>query len=441
MIKSAKNIIIGAFFIIQILCEITLADNLVKNIRISDSAESSRIVIDIKKAPSSKVFYLQNPERLVVDISSTKLGNNFKSSKLTGKLVRGIRFANREKSSLRIVFDLDGRVKHKYFTLPRSGKSDHRLVIDLEKFDSLTERNKISPKNSQGRKIIVVIDPGHGGKDPGAIGPNGTRESNVVLPISLKLANYFNKTTDMQAILTRNDNTFIPLRERMEIARNYNADLFLSIHADALNNSRVKGASVYTLSLKGASDEASKILAQGQNEGSTIGEVDIAGMDKDAISLLTDLSQNSSMEASKEVGAMILNQLSKAVSIRKKKVQEAGFLVLKSPDVPSVLIETTFISNPGEEAKLNTRRFQDRLAEAIFQGARNYFLMNPPQDTLLSNNINSDTQIISYIVKRGDTLSEIAELYNVKLSLIKNFNGISGSTIRIGQSLQIPLYQ
>ena len=203
----------------------------------------------------------------------------------------------------------------------------------------------------------------------------------------------------------------------------------------------MKGASVYTLSLKGASDEASKILAQGQNEGSTIGEVDIAGMDKDAISLLTDLSQNSSMEASKEVGAMILNQLSRAVSIRKKKVQEAGFLVLKSPDVPSVLIETTFISNPEEEAKLKTRRFQDRLAESIFQGARTYFLLNPPQDTLLANNINSDTQIISYIVKRGDTLSEIAELYNVKLSLIKNFNGISGSTIRIGQSLQIPLYR
>ena len=440
MIKSGKKIIIGAFFIVLIFCEITLADNLVKDIRISESAESSRIVIDIQKAPSSKVFHLQNPERVVVDISNAKLANNFKSSKLTGKLVRGIRFSNRGKI-LRIVFDLDGRIKHKYFTLPKSGKSDHRLVIDLEKFNSLAERNNTSPKKSQGRKIIVVIDPGHGGKDPGAIGPNGTRESNVVLEISLKLADYFNKTIDMQAILSRNDNTFIPLRERMEIAREYNADLFLSIHADALNNSRVKGASVYTLSLKGASDEASKILAKGQNEGSTIGEVDIAGMDKDAISLLTDLSQNSSMEASKEVGAIILNQLSKAVSIRKKKVQEAGFLVLKSPDVPSVLIETTFISNPGEEAKLNTRRFQDRLAEAIFQGARNYFLINPPQDTILSNNINSDTQIISYIVKRGDTLSEIAMLYNVKLSLIKNFNGISGSTIRIGQSLQIPLYQ
>ena len=440
MIKSSKKIIIGAFFIVLIFCEITLADNLVKDIRISESAESSRIVIDIQKAPSSKVFYLQNPERVVVDISNAKLGNNLKSSKLTGKLVRGIRFSNRGKS-LRIVFDLDGRMKHKYFTLPKLRKSDHRLVIDLEKFNSLAERNNISPKESQGRKIIVVIDPGHGGKDPGAIGPNGTRESKVVLEISLKLADYFNKTNDMQAILSRNDNTFIPLRKRMESAREYNADLFLSIHADALNNSRVKGASVYTLSLKGATDEASKILAQGQNEGSTIGEVDIVGMDKDAISLLTDLSQNSSMEASKEVGAIILNQLSKAVSIRKKKVQEAGFLVLKSPDVPSVLIETTFISNPGEEAKLNTRRFQDRLAEAIFQGARNYFLINPPQDTLLSNNINSDTQIISYIVKRGDTLSEIAELYNVKLSLIKNFNGISGSTIRIGQSLQIPLYQ
>ena len=440
MIKSGKKIIIGAFFIVLIFCEITLADNLVKDIRISESAESSRIVIDIQKAPSSKVFHLQNPERVVVDISNAKLANNFKSSKLTGKLVRGIRFSNRGKI-LRIVFDLDGRIKHKYFTLPKSGKSDHRLVIDLEKSNSSAERSNISPKKSQGRKIIVVIDPGHGGKDPGAIGPNGTRESNVVLEISLKLADYFNKTIDMQAILSRNDNTFIPLRERMEIAREYNADLFLSIHADALNNSRVKGASVYTLSLKGASDEASKILAKGQNEGSTIGEVDIAGMDKDAISLLTDLSQNSSMEASKEVGAIILNQLSKAVSIRKKKVQEAGFLVLKSPDVPSVLIETTFISNPGEEAKLNTRRFQDRLAEAIFQGARNYVLINPPQDTILSNNINSDTQIISYIVQRGDTLSEIAELYNVKLSLIKNFNGISGSTIRIGQSLQIPLYQ
>ena len=263
----------------------------------------------------------------------------------------------------------------------------------------------------------------------------------MVLAISLRLAEYINRTTDMKAVLTRDDDTFIVIRDRMKMGRESKADLFLSIHADALDNPRVKGASVYTLSLKGASDEAARVFAERENAYSSISEVAISNMDKDAVSLLTDLSQNFSMKASKEAAGIILNELSKVGSIRKKKVQEAGFAVLKSPDVPSVLIETTYISNPNEEARLNSRSYQDKLARAIFEGTRQYFFINPPKNTILANRIKSGSRVINYRVKRGDTLSEIAELYSIRLSTLKSFNGISGNMIRINQTLQIPIYK
>ena len=428
------------FFIFLLFCQVSLAQNILKDIRISSSNDDSRIVIDLHEKSSSNIFSLENPDRLVIDLKNTKLKKGFKLSTYPRESIRNIRFSEGNGSQLRLVIDLSSTFKYSYFNLPKGALYDHRLVVDLKSNDSPIKNNSVQHSVAE-RKVVVVIDPGHGGKDPGAIGPSKIYESNVVLAISLRLAEYINRTTDMKAVLTRDDDTFIVLRDRMKMGRESKADLFLSIHADALDNPRVKGASVYTLSLKGASDEAARVFAERENAYSSISEVAISNMDKDAVSLLTDLSQNFSMKASKEAAGIILNELSKVGSIRKKKVQEAGFAVLKSPDVPSVLIETTYISNPNEEARLNSRSYQDKLARAIFEGTRQYFFINPPKNTILANRIKSGSRVISYRVKRGDTLSEIAELYGIRLSTLKSFNGISGNMIRINQTLQIPIYK
>ena len=428
------------FFIFLLFCQVSLAQNILKDIRISSSNDESRIVIDLHEKSSSNIFSLENPDRLVIDLKNTKLKKGFKLSTYPRESIRNIRFSEGNGSQLRLVIDLSSTFKYSYFNLPKGTLYDHRLVVDLKSNDSPIKNNSVQHSVAE-RKVVVVIDPGHGGKDPGAIGPSKIYESNVVLAISLRLAEYINRTTDMKAVLTRDDDTFIVLRDRMKMGRESKADLFLSIHADALDNPRVKGASVYTLSLKGASDEAARVFAERENAYSSISEVAISNMDKDAVSLLTDLSQNFSMKASKEAAGIILNELSKVGSIRKKKVQEAGFAVLKSPDVPSVLIETTYISNPNEEARLNSRSYQDKLARAIFEGTRQYFFINPPKNTILANRIKSGSRVISYRVKRGDTLSEIAELYGIRLSTLKSFNGISGNMIRINQTLQIPIYK
>ena len=429
------------FSVFLLFSELINAESILNGIRISNDNNKTRLVLDFYLNVNSNIFYLKNPDRLVIDLDNARLSASFKKKSIKNALIKGIRFAKKDNQSLRVVLDLNKELKFNYFLLPATDPNNARLVIDLNTSTTSSSKKNTSLRTKKLRDILVVIDPGHGGKDPGAIGPNGTRESNVALAIGLQLADYFNNTSDMKAILTRDDNTFVVLRDRMENARKYKADLFISIHADALDNPRVKGASIYTLSLEGASNEASKILAKRENEDSSIGEVLLSGKDADIVSLLTDLSQNVSMEASREVGSIILNELAKVGSIRKKKVQQAGFLVLKSPDVPSVLIETTFISNPNEEKKLKSRSYQNKLAKAIFQGARNYFLINPPENTKLANNLSNEAQTISYIVRKGDTLSEIAELYNISLSLLRSYNGIRGSKIRIGQSLQIPLYK
>ena len=428
------------FFIFVFFCQVSPAQNTLKDIRISSSNDDSRIVIDLHEKSSSNIFSLDSPNRLVIDLKNTKLKKGFKLPSYPRKNIRNIRFSKGDASQLRLVIDLSSAFEYSYFDLPRGTLYDHRLVVDLKSNNTPIKNNSAQSSVAE-RKVVVVIDPGHGGKDPGAIGPNRIYESNVVLAISIRLAEYINRTTDMKAVLTRDDDTFIVLRDRMKMGRESKADLFLSIHADALDNPRVKGASVYTLSLKGASDEAARVYAERENAYSSISEVAISNMDKDAVSLLTDLSQNFSMKASKEAAGIILNELSKVGSIRKKKVQEAGFAVLKSPDVPSVLIETTYISNPNEEARLNSRNYQDKLARAIFEGTRQYFFINPPKNTILANRIKSGSRVISYRVKRGDTLSEIAELYGIRLSTLKSFNGISGNMIRINQTLQIPIYK
>ena len=281
----------------------------------------------------------------------------------------------------------------------------------------------------------------HGGRDPGAVGRGKTREKDVALVISKNLAARINAEPGMKAMLVRNGDYYVDHRDRMEIARKAKADLFVSIHADAVEDRRARGASVYVLSLKGASDEAAKRLAERENASSLIGGVSLAGKDPVLASVLLDLTQNASLSASLDVGKDVIDQLVKIGRVHRQTVQQAGFLVLKSPDVPSILVETAYISNPEEEKKLRSKSHQDKLAKAILAGIRNYFHENPPPNSLIAlNQKPGQAQEVSHVIRRGDTLSEIAEQYNVSMSAIQVVNRLSSDTVRIGQTLKIPFY-
>ena len=415
---------------------------LLKDIRMATQNNQVRMVLDLDSNVNNRIFTLEKPYRMVIDLQNTKLSPSIETKDLQNNLIRNVRFGKGGKGALRVVIDLEEAVKFEHFSIPGNRTKNSRIVLDITRINgaSIASKNPISQKMS--RDIKIVIDPGHGGKDPGAIGPNGTWESVVVLAVSKRLVERINKTQDMRAYLTRSGDSFVPLRDRMEIARERKADLFVSIHADALdNNPRVRGASIYTLSDKGAVDEASKRLAKRENENFSIGDVSLSGKNDSFASLMMDLSQGATNEASMEVGEFVLKELASIGTVRKKKVQQSGLLVLKSPDVPSILIETTYISNPDEEKKLKDKGFQDKLAVAILRGIRNYFLVNPPQGTKFAKNLLNKSKTINYTVRRGDTLSEIADLYNINLSMLQSFNQIKGSTIRIGQTLRIPLYQ
>jgi len=414
---------------------------LLKDVRMAKHNNQVRLVLDLDSNVNTHVFSLQNPHRLVIDLENTILSKSIKKDNLQNNFIRDIRFGGGVKEALRVVLDVARITKFKHFMIPGNRTQNTRMVVDISFPENSSKLSQNQVSSDLLRDIRIVIDPGHGGKDPGAIGPNGTWESVVALAVSQRLAEQINKTQDMRAFLTRSGDSFVPLRDRMEIARERKADLFVSIHADALdNNPRVRGASVYTLSDKGAVDEASKRLAKRENEDISIGDVSLSGKDDSFASLMMDLSQGATNEASLEIGEFVLTELSRVSSIRKKKVQQSGLLVLKSPDVPSILIETTYISNPNEEKKLKDRNFQNKLANAILKGVRNYFLVNPPEETKFAKNLQNQSRTISYIVRRGDTLSEIADLYSISLSVLRRFNQINGSNIKIGQTLQIPLY-
>jgi N-acetylmuramoyl-L-alanine amidase len=414
---------------------------LLKDVRMAKHNNQVRLVLDLDSNVNTHVFSLQNPHRLVIDLENTILSKSIKKDNLQNNFIHDIRFGGGVKEALRVVLDVARITKFKHFMIPGNRTQNTRMVVDISFPENSSKLSQNQVSSDPLRDIRIVIDPGHGGKDPGAIGPNGTWESVVALAVSQRLAEQINKTQDMRAFLTRSGDNFVPLRDRMEIARERKADLFVSIHADALdNNPRVRGASIYTLSDKGAVDEASNRLAKRENEDISIGDVSLSGKNDSFATLMMGLSQSATNEASLEIGEFVLTELSRVSSIRKKKVQQSGLLVLKSPDVPSILIETTYISNPNEEKKLKDRNFQNKLANAILKGVRNYFLVNPPEDTKFAKNLQNQSRTISYIVRRGDTLSEIADLYSISLSVLRRFNQINGSNINIGQTLQIPLY-
>lgn len=430
----------GLTVLVLLLCATLAQAATVENIRVWSESGRTRVVLDLSGPVEHKIFTLRGPDRLVVDLEDSRLADALGDPEGLGT-VSGIRTGRRADGDLRVVLDLNAAVRSRSFTAGPNGKYGDRLVIDLHRESAPQAVKRASELQRPGRDVVVAVDPGHGGHDPGAIGRGKTREKDVALAIARNLAERLNREPGMQAVLVRNGDYYVDHRERMEIARRAKADLFVSIHADAVNDRRAKGASVYALSLKGASDEAAMRLAQRENASDLVGGVSLADKDQVLASVLLDLSQNSALSASLDVGAEVISELAKVGAMHRRTVQQAGFLVLKSPDVPSILVETAFISNPAEEQKLKSQAHKDNLSNAILAGIRKYFYTNAPPDTKIAMQARrAPAGQIDYVIARGDTLSEIAARYNVSLSSIRQANKLNGDTVRVGQKLLIPLY-
>jgi len=340
-------------------------------VRISQSAEDhTRVVFDLTGEFEHNLFTLAEPYRIVVDLMDTRKSEAIAISRQTTNLMKGLRSASKEGGRLRVVIDLKNKVRPRSFALKPDGKSGHRLVVDLHATDLSPTPIQTSQQERQQRKnqFVIALDPGHGGRDPGAIGKKGTREKDVALAVARKTKAIIDRTPGYRAILTREADRFVSLRNRVKKAREAEADIFVSLHADSFHKSHVKGASVYALSLSGASSEAARWIAKKENSSDLIGGISLDDKDDLIASVLLDLSQSATIQDSLELGSDVLSQLGKVSRLNNKKVQQAGFAVLKAPDMPSILIETAFLSNPAEEKKLRNPKHQQNLAKAVFKG-------------------------------------------------------------------------
>jgi len=377
-----------------------------ERITVASLAERTRVTLDLSARVADHVFRLANPERLVVDLDATALAAGTRVPAAAG-LVAGLRLGPQPKHTLRVVLTLRAATAAKAsWSVARSGRGA-RLTLDLRTgvgaiapraaaagespssvapllaaaAGSLVPRQPAHAPGETGRDIVVAVDAGHGGDDPGAIGPGGSREKEVVLAIARALAATIDREPGMHAVLTRDGDYFIALRERIRRARAAKADLFVSIHADSVRDPEVSGASVYVLSVKGATNEAARWLAERENAADLKGGVKLDDKDNALASVLLDLSQSASLGASSEAAERVLSAIDRVGDVRKREVQQAGFVVLKSPDIPSMLVETAYISNPREERRLDDPAHQQELAAAIFSGVRQYFAVSPPDGT------------------------------------------------------------
>jgi N-acetylmuramoyl-L-alanine amidase len=406
----------------------------VSAVRLWSADDHTRAVLDVSENVEYKIFALDAPPRLVLDVKGSS------KQVLTAEprgVITGLRSGTPNPGQLRIVFDLAGKVRPKSFLLPPTDRFQHRLVLDLypEDAGSVPVRTvKREPASATGRNVIIAIDAGHGGDDPGAIGPTGTFEKTVTLKIALALAEKINAEAGMEAVLTRDSDFYVPLEERFEKSRIKKADLFISIHADAFNIASVNGSSVFVLSQRGATNEAARYLADRENRADLVGGVSLDDKDATLAAVLLDLSQGATAEASANAADRVLKALARVGKTHKRYVERANFVVLRSPDVPSMLIETGFISNPREEKNLNSADYRGRLADAILDGVRDFFYAAPIPGTWVAQHARTKR----HTVARGETLSDIALKHRVSVLRIRAVNGLRSDTVRVGAVLKIP---
>lgn len=407
--------------------------------RVWPAPDNVRLVFDLDGPVTHRMFALDNPRRLVIDLDDVRLNTDLSRLDLAGTPMTRVRSAVRDGNGLRIVLDMSASVQHRSFLLRPNEQYGHRLVVDLVSGQAATAP-QARPEPREDRRIVIAIDPGHGGEDPGAIGPAGTREKQIVFAIARELQRLLDADPLYETLLTRTGDYYVGLRQRVQVARDARADLFLSIHADAYRTPQPRGSSVYILSERGASSESARWLADSENRADLIGgeEGVLSLSDKDALlaEVLVDLSMNGTLLESRRAADHVLRSIAEINRLHRNEVEQAGFVVLKSPDMPSMLIEAGFISNPQEEARLRDPAYQRRVARQIADAVRSYFRENPPPHTLLAAGITPAET--SYTVRRGDSLSVIAQRHGVTLRQLRQANNLRNDTIRVGQVLRIP---
>ena len=404
----------------------------ISNIRLSKHNGYLRLVFDLDGAVDHSIFSLHEPERVVLDLKKTSMSHGLVDQVQANSLIRRIRSGVRNGDDLRVVFDLQDAVTPRSFLLPASASKPPRLVLDLHHANRAVSQKK--KKQKPLREVIVAIDAGHGGKDPGATGRHGTREKDITLQMAKKLQQVINRQPGMTAVLTRSNDRFLRLRERIAKARKHNADMMISLHADSFPDPRARGSSVYALSVGGASSETARLLAEKENASDLLfGDVELAVEDKMVKEVLFDLSLTGTIESSLDIGSVVLKHLGKVNRVHKKTVQQADFAVLKAPNIPSILLETAFISNPREEKNLRSRAHQQKVAKAIARGVADYFARKAPPGTWLS------AHAAEYKVRRGDTLGEIAQRFNTSVDKLRARNALYSNNLNAGQVIKIPV--
>ena len=432
---------IKVFFIVflGIFIEKSIADTTLILARTSDSQDATRFVFESKEEILYKISKLSNPNRIFVDFEKANLAPTFSDIDFSKTDITRIRSSRQANGDMRLVFDLKRPIKFDHFVLKSADESNFRYVIDFLKTAD-EEKSEKSVVPIEKRKILIAIDPGHGGKDPGALGPDKIFEKNIVLAISKKIKNYFDIDPAFDAFLTRDGDYFLDHRKRSGMAIERKADLFVSIHADAFPDPRPNGASVYALSTEGSESEMDQFMSNDEirrdlNQGSTVIEIDKLEEGVDLI--LVDLIEDQTLAYSLEAGAAVVKRLSRVANkMHKKKVERASFLVLKSLDTPSLLIETGFISNLAEAKRLSKDSYQTKLAKAIYSGISDYFVENQPIDAIAPIPVSEVPS--EYIVSKGDTLSEIAARGGVDLDRLMDFNNLKNSNIFVGQKIRFP---
>ncbi len=375
-----------AFLLLASASAAFAADVSLKNMRLWHEPGRTRVVLDLTGPVEYKLGIHGNPDRLSVDIGNTNFRAVLPSIKTIGPFIRNIRFHEHE-NFLRVVFDLNQRIAPSAQTLAPDQGYGHRLVIDMlsgnkaqpPSTPNVTQPTPPQPPKPVKRDFVVVVDPGHGGKDPGAIGKRRTREKDVVLAISKKLHDRINATPGMRAVMTRKGDYYISLRKRIGIAREHNADLFVSVHADAVAKRAARGSSVYALSQRGATSETARLLADKENASDLVGGVTISDKDPVLAGVLIDLSVTKTISESLIFGRDVLQQLKRIGPVHSQRVEQAAFVVLKSPDIPSILVETAYISNLQEEKLLRSSGHQNKIADSILAGIRSYLKRRPSQ--------------------------------------------------------------
>ncbi|NRH27932.1 AMIN domain-containing protein [Pseudomonas sp. MS19] len=461
---GARFIAVGV--VLAVMAAEAFAASDVRSVRLWRAPDNTRLVFDLSGPVKHSVFTLTAPNRIVIDINGAKLATNFKSLALKGTPITSVRSAQRSADDLRVVIDLSAVVTPKSFTLAPNQQYGDRLVVDL--FDQGADTPsalpstqvastptvpvtptqappKIVPAPSGKRDIVIAIDAGHGGEDPGALSPvKGKVEKQVTLMIAKELQRQINAEKGFRGELVRTGDYFIPLRRRTEIARKKGADLFVSIHADAAPRRSAFGASVYALSDRGATSETARWLADAENQSDLIGgagNVSLDDKDRMLAGVLLDLSMTASLSSSLNVGQKVLSNIGQITPLHKRRVEQAGFMVLKSPDIPSILVETGFISNPNEANKLFSSKHQQSLARSITSGVKQFFQQNPPPGSYIAwqrDNGKIAPSAREHRVSSGESLAMIAERYQISLAALKSANSLSSNVIKVGQTLHIP---